>query len=105
MTFADDFGPEMAQLVLIQPWTGNDGYQDTYGEGTNYSCAIQYKNINIMGQDGLTLSTAQIYLDGAVVVAARDKITFNLLSPAILKVQPDYDIENPDEVYGTVIFT
>ena len=106
MTLVDDFREEMQQSVMIQPFVRNDGYKDTYGEGASYACTVSRKISQITKADGtIGVTTMQIYLDGEVVVTAKDRITFAGVSPKILKVAPDYDIENPDEVYSTTIFT
>lgn len=103
---SDDFGDEMVQSCLIQPFIRNDGYRDVYDDGRLYPCVIEHKIYNITKPDGtVTPTTAQIFLDGNAVVGIRDKVTFNGISPKILKVGTDYDIEDPEEIYGIVIFT
>lgn len=106
MTLLDDFRDEMQQSVMIQPFARNDGYKDIFGEGTNYACTVSRKISQITKADGsIGITTMQIYLDGLVVVTSKDRITFAGVSPKILKVQPDYDIETPDEVYSTIVYT
>lgn len=103
-SFFDDFAREIREgevaqdTILIQSFTGNDGCDDLFSEGALYDCEIQYKIFNITTADGeKSTTTAQIYLDAGVVVAARDKITFNGQSPKIMRVSPDPG--------GVVIFT
>lgn len=106
MTLTDDFADEMQQTVMIQSFVRNDGYKDIYAEGANYDCIISKAVKNITKTDGTAaVSNMQIYLDGTVAVTARDKITVGGVSPKILKVAPDYDIEKPEEVYGVTIYT
>jgi hypothetical protein len=102
----DDFGPEMKQQVLIQNWVSNNGYKDFYSDGTLHYCMVSYETRSITKTDGTAaVTTMQIDLNGDVVVGSRDKVTFGTISPKILRVQPDYDIENPSEVYGITIYT
>jgi len=98
--FADDFAEEMTDQILIQPWSSASFYGSSYGEGATYDCHIQYEVFQITKTDGtLAITTAQIYLNGDVVVTVQDKITFNGISPKIQRISPD-----PDG-YGIVIFT
>jgi hypothetical protein len=129
MTLLEDFGEELLQSVLIQSWLRNDGYKDIFSSGITYDCAISYQTKNIIKSDGTeSVTNALIYLnalapvvsddtmtddlvtwEGAPVtsdvdVSVKDKVTFNGASPKILKVTPDYDLEN-GEVYSLVIYT
>ena len=106
MTLADDFAEDMEQEVLIQIRTGNDGYADTYAEGTITPCIVEREVKNVTKADGtVAVSSLQIHLDGAVVVTAADKITYNGAAIKILAVAPDFDPEAPDEVYSTIIYS
>ena len=106
MTLEDDFAEDMAQEVTVQSYTGNDGYGDTYAEGLNYSCIVEREIKNVTKADGtVAVSTLQIHLDGAVVVTERDKITYNGSAIRVLAIAPDVDIESPDEVYSTIIYS
>jgi hypothetical protein len=103
--FETDFAQEirdgeiMQDEVLIQSFINNDGADDIFSEGKLYSCDIQYEVFNINTAEGeKAVTTAQIQLNGDVVVSARDKITFNGQSPKILRVGSDGD-------YGVTIYT
>jgi hypothetical protein len=105
-TFLGDFATEVRDgeiaqdTVLIQSLVNNDGIDDTYDAGRLYSVEIQYEVQNIITAEGeAAVSTAQIYLDGGVVVTARDKITFNGVSPKILRIGFD------PGGYGVVLYS
>ncbi|OPY54644.1 MAG: hypothetical protein A4E48_00223 [Methanosaeta sp. PtaU1.Bin060] len=103
---SDDFGELMVQTCLVQPFIRNDGYKDIFGEGVIYPCIIETKIFRITKTDGtITTTTAQVYLDADAVVTIRDKVTFGGVSPKILKVATDHDIESPEDVYGIIIYT
>ena len=103
---SDDFADFMVQSCTIQPFIRNDGYKDTFGTAVSYSCAIEYKVFNITKADGQPgVTTAQVYLDAGVTVGLRDKITFNGLSPKIIKIAFDYDAEDPSDEFGVVVYT
>jgi hypothetical protein len=106
----DDFETDFAQeirdgeveqdTVLIQSYVRNDGVDDIYSEGRNYDCDIQYEIFNVDTPEGQkATTTAQIYLNGDVVVTARDKVTFNGVSPKLIRVSPD------PLGYGIVLYT
>ena len=104
--FSDDFADFMMQSCTIEPFVGNDGYGSTYGTAASYSCAIEYKVFNIVKADGQPgVTTAQVYFDAGVTVSLKDKITFNGLSPKILKIAFDYDAEDPSDEFGVIVFT
>jgi hypothetical protein len=104
--FLEDFGEFCKQTIIIEPFVRNDGYKPVYGSGISSPCAIEYKIFNITKSDGqLGPTSAQIYTAGDVVVSLQDKITFNNISPKILRIGIDYDVEDPEEVYGKVIYT
>jgi hypothetical protein len=106
MTQIEDFKDEMAQSVTIYPFSSNDGYKDSYGTGVAYACAVQHKVKNVIKEDGTAaVSVMQIYLDGAVTVAARDKVVYGGATIAVIAIGTDYDIENPSEIYSKVIFS
>lgn len=103
---SDDFGELMIQVCSVQSFVRNDGYKDMFGAPASYSCVIEHDVHNIYLQDGtLGPTTAQIYFDPGVTVNLRDKITFEGHSPKILKIVTDLDIENPADVYGTIVYT
>jgi hypothetical protein len=103
---SDDFADFMVQTCTIQPFIRNDGYKDTFGTAVSYSCAIEYKVFNITKADGQPgVTTAQVYLDAGVTVGLRDKITFNGLSPKILRIAFDYDAEDPSDEFGVIVYT
>jgi len=104
--FSDDFADFMMQSCTIQPFIRNDGYKDIFGTAVSHSCAIEYKVFNITKADGqIGPTTAQVYLDAGVTVGLKDKITFNGLSPKILKIAFDYDAEDPADEFGVIVFT
>ena len=104
--FSDDFADFMMQSCTIQPFIRNDGYKDIFGTAVSHSCAIEYNVFNITKADGqIGPTTAQVYLDAGVTVGLRDKITFNGLSPKILKIAFDYDAEDPSDAFGVIVFT
>lgn len=106
MTLADDFKDEMAQSVSIAAWASNDGYSDTYGSATSYSCHVKSKMKNVAKSDGtVAVSTLQIYLDGAVTVTERAKIVFGINTIKILAIGTIYDAVTPSSVYATVIYS
>ena len=103
MTFAKDFPDELKQSVSIATWKSNDGYGDAYNAATTYSCAVKYEVKNITKSDGtVATTTMQIYLDGSVSVASKDKVTFGGVSPKILRVGKTYDGAS---IYATIIYT
>ena len=103
---SDDFADFMVQTCTIQPFVRNNGYADIFGTAVSHSCAIEYKVFNITKADGqIGPTTAQVYLDAGVTVGLRDKITFNGLSPKILKIAFDYDAEDPSDAFGVIVFT
>lgn len=104
--FSDDFSDFMMQSCTIQPFIRNDGYKDTFGTAVIHSCAIEYKVFNITKADGQPgVTTAQVFLDAGVIVGLKDKITFNGLSPKILKIAFDYDAEDPSDEFGVIVYT
>lgn len=106
MTLIEDFLAEMAQSVSIAAWASNDGYSDTYGTAATKSCSVKHKIKNVTKSDGtVAVSTLQIYLDGAVTVAARDKVVFGGNTIKILAVGTVYDAVTPSTVYATVIYS
>ena len=103
---SDDFADFMVQTCTIQPFVRNNGYADIFGTAVSHSCAIECKVFNITKADGQPgVTTAQVYLDAGVNVGLRDKITFNGLSPKILKIAFDYDAEDPSDEFGVVVYT
>ena len=103
MSLDDDFPGEMKLSVSIATWKSNDGYGDIYNTPVSYSCAVKYEVKNITKSDGtVAVTTMQIYLDGSVSVASKDKVTFGGVSPKILRVGKTYD---GAAVYATVIYT
>ncbi len=104
--FSDDFADFMMQSCAVAPFVRNDGYKDVFGMAVSHSCAIEYEVFNITKADGqIGPTTAQVYLDAGVTVGLKDKITFNGLSPKILKIAFDYDAENPSDEFGVVVYT
>ena len=103
---SDDFADFMVQTCTIQPFVRNNGYADIFGTAVSHSCAIEYKVFNITKADGqIGPTTAQVYLDAGVTVGLRDKMTFNGLSPKILKIAFDYDAEDPSDEFGVIVYT
>ena len=103
---SDDFADFMVQTCTIQPFVRNNGYADIFGTAVIHSCAIEYKVFNITKADGQPgVTTAQVFLDAGVIVGLKDKITFNGLSPKILKIAFDYDAEDPSDEFGVVVYT
>jgi hypothetical protein len=106
LTLLEDFKDEIALSVTIQPFVSSDGFKDTYGAAQIYLCMVSYKIQNIIKEDGIVgITTMQIFVNANVSVSKRDKITFNGFSPKVLKIQPNYDIEHPTEIYSVIIFT
>ena len=104
--FSDDFSDFMMQSCTIQPFVRNNGYADIFGTAVSHSCAIEYKVFNITKADGQPgVTTAQVFLDAGVIVGLKDKITFNGLSPKILKIAFDYDAEDPSDEFGVIVYT
>jgi hypothetical protein len=96
----------MAQSVTISTFKSNDGYADSYNTAATYACAVEHKVENVTKQDGtVVVSSMQIHLDGAVVVTELDRITYGGVAIKILAMAPDFDIEEPDEVYSTIIYS
>lgn len=103
---SDDFAELMIQNILIQPFLRSTGYGDVFGEGILYPCIIEHKIKPITKPDGsLTVTTSQIHLDPGAIVGPRDKVTFEGISPKIISCGPDYDIEDPEDIYAIVIYT
>lgn len=103
---SDDFGELMVNVCMIQTFIKNDGYKDVFGEGVLYPCIIEHKVKAITKQDGsATVTTSQIHLDPGPVVGPRDKVTFDGISPKIINCGPDYDIEDPEDIYAIIIYT
>jgi hypothetical protein len=103
MTLAADFPDEMKLSVSLATWKSNDGYGDTYNTASTLACAVKYKIENITKSDGtVAVTTMQIYLDGSITVAAKDKITFGDVDLKILKVGKVYEGAS---VYSTIVYT
>lgn len=106
MTLKDDFGDEMAQTVTIHPYKSNDGFDDSYDAGIEYSCIVTKQQIELKKDNGdVWVSSFQLHLDGEVDISLRDKIVFD---GRIIKsgyIGTDYDIEFPSDIYATVIYT
>lgn len=94
----------LPHTCLVQSLASHDGYGPTYAAAVSYSCFIKYARKTIRNSDGANvISTAQIYLDGAVTIQDTDRITFNGASPLILKIdRPDDEAGNR---YATVVYT
>jgi len=106
MTFVDGFKDEMAQSVTISPYASGGLYGPSWGSGVAHACAVQHKIKNIIDKNGTAaVSSMQIYLDGAVTVGSMDKVVYGGITLVVLAIGKDYDIENPSEVYGLVIYT
>ena len=101
-SFGKDF--PLPHTCLVQTLGSHDGYSPTYAAAVSYSCFIKYARKIIRNSGGEdVISTAQIHFDGAVTIMDTDKITFNGVSPLILKIaRPDDEAGNR---YATVVYT
>lgn len=88
----------------VQSLASHDGYSPTYAAAVSYSCFIKYARKIIRNSEGAdVISTAQIYFDGAVTIMETDRVTFDGVSPLILKIdRPDDEAGNR---YATVVYT
>jgi len=103
MSLDDDFPDEMAQSVSVQACTYGP-YGPTYGEVTAYDCHIKQKVKNIIDKNGVgAVSHCQIYLNGAVSIGDDDLITYDGVSPPILRVDTKFD--EAGNTYATVVMT
>ena len=103
MSLDDDFPDEMAQSVSVQTCTYGP-YGPTYGEAVEHSCHMKQKIRNIIDKTGTeAVSHCQIYLDGLVSIGNDDLITYDGVSPPILRVDTKFDERGG--LYAVVVST
>jgi len=103
MTLANDFRNVLVLSVSLAAWKSNDGYGDTYNTPSTLACAVKHSVKNIVKSDGTTaVTTMQIYLDGSVSVASKDRLTYGGVNLKILKVGKVYDGAT---AYATIVYT
>lgn len=80
----------LRQNVTIEPYVGPDGDgKATFGAARTVAARVQQSNKQLLDDKGnMVVSSSQVYVDGAVAIAAADRVTLpDGVQPRILSVK------------------